>query len=257
MRMTLGDKKAGRRGLETRRPLVRRRATAWGALGASLVGALVMAVPAGKAGAANPGNSATSAQLAAAKKSLLVLSDMPKGWTSTKSSSDDSTIPGSAEMARCLGVPVSRITDTPPAANSREFDSKNGLLSVNDTIEVFPNAKAAQADLATGENKKAPQCLSANFNGASKATLQSQFGTGVTVGSIEVARNPASYYAPHTTNITLFLPVTKQGQTINLTISEVAFVKGQKEQTVTLTSAQLPFPVSLSQHLTGLAAARL
>jgi hypothetical protein len=236
---------------------------AWGALGASLVGALVMAVPAGKAGAANSvgaansGTSATPAQLATAKKSLLVLSDMPKGWTSTKSSNDNSPIPGAAQMASCLGVPVSRITDIPPAANSREFDSKNGLLTVNDSIEIFPNAKAARADLATDENKKAPQCLSANFNGASRATLQSQFGTGVTVGSIEVARNPASYYAPHTTNITLFLPIIKEGQTINLTISEVAFVKGQEEQTVTLTSTQSPFPVPLSQRLTALAVGRL
>jgi hypothetical protein len=255
--MTLGVKTAQRRGPETRRPSAARRSVAWGTLGASLVGALVMAVPAGKAGAASAASAATPAQLAAAKKSLLVLSDMPKGWTSTKSSSDNSAIPGSAQMARCLGVPVSRITDSPPAANSREFDSKNGLLTVNDTVEVFPSAKAAQADLATDKNKKAPQCLSANFNGASKALLQSQFGSGATVGSITVARNPVTYYAPHTTNITLFLPVTQQGQTINLTISEVAFVKGAEEQTVTLTSAQSLFPVSLSRSLTALVVGRL
>jgi hypothetical protein len=227
---------------------------AWGTLSASLIGALVMTIPSGKAGATSSG---TQAQLAAAKKSLLVLSDMPKGWTSTKSSNDNSTIPGSAQMARCLGVPVSLITDNPPTVNSREFDSKNGLLTVNDSIEVFPSAKAAQADFASDTNKKAPQCLTANFNGPSKAVLQSQFGSGVTVGAIKVARDPATYYAPHTTNITLFLPITQQGETINLTISEVAFVKGQEEQTVTLTSAQSLFPVSLSRHLTALAVNRL
>jgi hypothetical protein len=227
---------------------------AWGTVSASLIGALVMAIPSGRAGADSSG---TQAQLAAAQKSLLVLSDMPKGWTSTKSSNDNSAIPGSAQMARCLGVPVSQISDNPPTANSREFDSKNGLLSVNDSIEVFPNAQAARADIGSAENKKAPACLSANFNGPSKALLQSQFGSGVTVGAIKVARDPATYYAPHTINITLFLPVTQQGQTINLTISEVVFVKGQEEQTVTLTSAQSQFPVSLSRRLTALAVSRL
>jgi hypothetical protein len=252
--MTQGDKTALRRGPEIRRPSIRRRVVAWGTLSASVIGALVMAVPSGKAGAADSGN---STHMAAAKKSLLVLSDMPKGWTSTKSSSDNSAIPGSKQMAHCLGVPVSQITDSPPTANSREFDSKNGLLSVNDSVEVFPSAKAARADIASAESQKAPECLSANFNGPSKALLQSQFGSGVSVGSIKVARNPVTYYAPHTTNITLFLPVTQQGQTINLTISEVVFVKGQEEQTVTLTSAQSQFPVSLSQRLTALAVGRL
>jgi hypothetical protein len=141
--------------------------------------------------------------------------------------------------------------------NSREFDSKNGKLTVDDSIEVFPTAKAARADIASAESKKAPQCLSANFNGPSKAGLQSQFGSGVTVGAIKVARNPVSYYAPHTTNITLFLPLMQQGQTINVTISEVAFVKGREEQTVTLTGAQSLFPVSLSRRLTALAVDRL
>jgi hypothetical protein len=252
--MTLGDKTAWRRDLEMRRPSIGRRTVAWGTLSASLIGALVMVIPSGKAGASDSGN---PAQMAAAKKSLLVLSDMPKGWTSTKSSSDNSAIPGSVQMARCLGVPVSQITDNPPTANSREFDSKNGLLSVNDSVEVFPSTKAARADIASSESKKAPECLSANFNGPSKALLQSQFGSGVTVGAIKVARNPATYYAPHTTNITLFLPVTQQGETINLTISEVVFVKGQEEQTVTLTAAQSLFPVSLSRRLTALAVGRL
>jgi hypothetical protein len=213
-----------------------------------------MAIPTGQVGAASLHN---AAQTAAAKKSLLVLSDMPSGWTSAKASNDNSPIPGSAEMAHCLGVPVSEINDNPPTVNSREFDSKNSLLSVDDSISIFPSTKAARADIETAEKKNSTNCLSANFNGPSKAVLEKQFGSGVTVGSIKVARNPASYYGPHTTNLTLFLPVTHQGETINLTISEVVFVKGSEEQTVTLTSAQEPFPTSLSKRLTTLADSRL
>jgi len=225
----------------------------WAAVSASLIGGVVMAIPTGRAGAASP----HSVVQTAAAKSLLVLSDMPSGWTSTKSSNDNSPIPGSAQIAHCLGVPVSHITYNPPMVNSREFDSKNGLLSVDDSVSVFPSAKAARADIKTDEKENSTACLSANFNGPSKAALEKQLGSGVTVGSIKVARNPASYYGPHTTNLTLFLPVTRQGETINITISEVVFVKGQEEQTVTLTSAQVPFPTSLSQRLTALADSRL
>jgi hypothetical protein len=241
--------------LEERRPPTRRRrAMAWGTVSASLIGGLVVGIPSGKAGAAS---SHGAAQIATARKSLLVLSDMPQDWTSTKSSNDNSPIPGSAGMAHCLGVPVSRINDNPPTANSREFDSKDGLLSVDDSVSVFPSAAAARADIGTVQKKNATHCLSANFNGPSKAVLEKGFGAGTTVGTIEVTRNPTTYYAPHTTNFTLFLPVTHQGETINLTISEVVFVKGQEEQTVSLTSVQSQFPTSLSHRLTTLADSRL
>lgn len=209
--------------LEVRRPpTFRRRAMAWGTVGVSLIGGLALGIPSGRVGAASPHR---AGQIATARKSLLVLSDMPQGWTSTKSSNDNSPMPGAVAMARCLGVPVSHITGNPPTANSREFDSKDGLLSVDDNVSVFPSAAAARADIGTVEKKNATDCLSANFNGPSKALLEKGFGSGVSIGTIKVARIPTSYYSPHTTNFTLFVPVTHAGEVINLTISEVVFVK--------------------------------
>lgn len=60
----------------------------------------------GSASAANSHNAA----MAKAKKALLTLSDMPKGWTSSKSSANNSPFPGAAQLANCIGVPTSVIS---------------------------------------------------------------------------------------------------------------------------------------------------
>ena len=72
-----------------------------------------------------------------------------------------------------------------------------------------------------------------------------------------MTRTPASDYGPHTANITIYVPVTTHGVTLNIETAEVGFVKGNEEQMVTLTSVQTPFPTALSKRLTTLADGRL
>jgi len=211
---------------------------------------VALATYAGTAGAAS---ASTRAELAKAKKALLVLSDMPKAWTASASSGNEPT-PNPAQLARCLGVPLSVINDNPPAVSSRTFNSKQDLQTVEDQIQVFPTAKAAQADLAVAANRKAPKCFTTAFNSpASRSQLESSFGSNAALGTLVVTRTPVSDYGPHTVNITIYFPVTTNGVAINIEIAEVGFVKGNEEQLLTLTSVQSPFPVSLSRHLTALA----
>jgi hypothetical protein len=210
-------------------------------------------VTAGRAAAGN----APKAEIATAEKSLLVLSDMPKGWKSSAPSTDNPPNPGAAQLAHCVGIPVSEITDSPPTAYSRNFNSANDLQSAYDNVSIFPSAKAAQADFAADARARTPGCLTTNFNGPSKKLLASSFGSGAVVGTIDVTRTPASYYAPHTTNLTIYFPVTTQGETLNVESTEVTFVRGRKEQTVTLVSVQTPFPTALARRLTTVADGRL
>jgi len=220
----------------------------------ALLCSLVMALAAGPADAAGTHD---ARQVAQAKKGLLVLSDMPKGWTSSKSSDSTPPTPGAAQLASCLGVPIGVINDVPPTAYSPEFASKNSLESVDDNVSVYPSAQAARTDFAAFAGSKAPACLSANLNGPSKTGLESSFGAGVSIGTIDVTRTPAADYAPHTTNITIFFPVTTNGATHNVESTEIVFVKGSEEQTVTTYSFQPPFPTSLARQLTKVADARI
>ena len=210
------------------------------------------------ADASNATSTGDKALLAKAKKSLLVRSDMPKGWTSSKASGgDNSKFPGATQLANCIGVPVSVINYNAPSSNSPDFASKNHLLTVNDSVSVFSSVKRARVDFASGTNAKAPSCLAADLNGAGRAAFVSEFGANATVGNMTVSRLPAADFAPGAANLTIFFPVTTQGTTLNVQISEVVILHGREEQNVTFTSIQSNFPIPLERHLTALAARRL
>ncbi len=195
--------------------------------------------------------------MASARKALLVKSDLPKGWTSSPSSDANTAIPGEDQLASCLGVPASVITRNPPTANSPRFESSDKLDQVNDSVSVYPSKKAAEANFSAAANPKAPQCLTTLLNGAAKSALVSGLGPGATVGTIQMTRARASEFAPHSAAFMAFLPVTEQGQTVNVQLTEVVYVKGDEDQTLTLTATQVPFPATLAHRLTTIAAGRL
>ena len=126
-----------------------------------------------------------------------------------------SSFPGATQLAGCLGIPTSIITDNPSTANSAEFDSKNQLQSVNDSVAVYPSAKAAEADHASLTNTKTPSCLTQVLNGSAREALASQFGSGTTLGNILVSRSPATEFAPGSANFTAFMPISTHGVTLN------------------------------------------
>jgi len=198
-----------------------------------------------------------AAELAKAKKSLLVLSDLPKGWTSSKSSNNNAPFPGAAQLASCIGVPTSVITSNPPSVLSPEFDSKNQLLSAQDSVQVYRSTKAAQTDFASLANPKTPRCMTTDLNGTGKAAFESQIGPGAVVGNVVVTRTPTSDYASHTTDVTMFFPLITQGTTANLELTLVDFVRGKEEQTVMLIAGESTFPISLARHLTTVADGRI
>jgi len=218
------------------------------------VGLLVVVSVVVSAGGASPATPHNASTMATAKKALLTLSDMPKGWTSAAAPTSTPATPGAAQLARCMGVPISAITSNPPSVSSPDFTSPNGD-TVFDQVSIFPSAKAARADFDVDANPKAPKCLTENLNGPTRGAADAAAGTKV--GSALVSRTPASDYGPHTTNVTIFVPEALDEGSINLEITEVTFAKGDDEQNVTLTSVGSPFPVSLARHLTTVADARL
>jgi hypothetical protein len=192
-----------------------------------------------------------------AKRALFVLSDMPAGWTSSKSSNNNSSFPGAAQLARCLGVPTSTITDEPPTVYSPEFVNPDDVLTVNDNVSIYSSARRARADFASLANAKTPSCLTQVLNGSARSALASGFGSGASVGSILVSRSPSTDFAPGSANFTAFMPVITHGVTVNFELTVVDYVRGREEQTVSFTSLQSAFPASLSRHLTSVAVGRL
>jgi hypothetical protein len=137
--------------------------------------AVTVAVSSGAAG-----STVAPQERAQARQALLVLSDFPKGWTSTPSSSSDSSLnssPGitaNAQMARCLGVSPSSFQYKPPQVQSPTFTDPAGTVNVGNSILVFRSTSFAHNEYAALASPKAAGCL--------QAQLEGQESTGTTFG---------------------------------------------------------------------------
>jgi hypothetical protein len=199
---------------------------------------------------------AAPSETAQARKALLVLSDMPSGWIKTKAPNNNNTV-GAGQLARCIGVAKSLITENPPSVNSPQFQNRQGTLMVNDNVTVFPSAKNATAELATVGNTKTPGCLTAVASGPLKSRFLGTFPKGVSAGSPLVSAIDPTSFGTGTAGYSLSVPVTTRGVTVNLTVTSVFAVKGRLGHQITFTSIGLPFSISLEQHLSSIAVGRL
>lgn len=228
---------------------------------ASLAGVAV-GVGAGTASAAGTGSSASAADLASAKKALLVRADFPTGWSGqgsvTTSKSNGGSFPGEGQLATCLGVSKSLLGLNTPSVTSPNFQDKAGTGFVQDNVSVFGSARSAATSYRTIANPKVPSCLSAVFRTpAAKAQLQGSAGSGVSIGSIKVTAVPSSVLVPHSTGFTVSFAVSEQGVTAHTSVDVVSMVRGRLGSQVTFTSVGTAgVPVSLERHLVSVAYGR-
>ena len=191
-----------------------------------------------------------SSPISVANSLLLVKSDFPKSWTSSASPNNNSSLPGEAQLASCIGVPRSVLMSNPPSASSPEFDSPDHLLSVDDSVAIYPSSQGATADFNLLANVKTPACLASVWNGPAKATIEKEFGSVSIVGAIKVTRVASKYFAPGGANITMQMRLKSQGVQLNLDLTMVDYVKANKEQMVTLISVVQGFPAAFARQLT-------
>jgi hypothetical protein len=233
----------------------RRAATAsWVALTA--LGALVCAVLPGPVAGSAVRSGSSSGELAQARKALLVLSDMPSGWKTAKAPNNPNNTVGDTQLAHCLGVAASLITENPPSVNSPQFQNRAGSLTVNDNVTVFPSAKNALAELGTVSNKKAAGCLTALDQGPLKSQLFGKPPKGVIYGSPLVSPTDPTTF-PSTAGYSLSVPAVSHGQTVNITVTQLFAVKGRLGQQIVFTSIGSPFPIATEQRIAAAAVQRL
>lgn len=227
----------------------------WAVAAAGLLGMTLLVSAAPSAGASSGSSHADS--LTQARKDLLVLSDMPAGWTSTKNPNDSNSTVGDTQLARCIGVSTSLISENPPSVNSRQFQDKQGTLIVADNVTVFPSAKNAAAEYAIGANPKMPGCMTAVASGPLKGKLFGKTPKGTTLGTPLVSPVDPSAFGPGVNGYALSVPVTSQGTTINLTVTQLDTVKGRLGNQVTFTAIGAPFSISLEKQIMSVAVGRL
>lgn len=223
----------------------------WVARGVAALGALAGVVALGA-----PAGASGSGGLAQAHKALLVLSDMPSGWQTAKAPNNPNSTVGNAQLARCIGVAESLISENPPTTNSPQFQNKAGTLTINDNVTVFPSAKNAAAELATVSSKKAPGCMTALASGPLKYRLLGKPPKGVTFGAALVSATDPSAF-PFTAGYSLSVPALNHGVTVNITVTQLFAIKGRLGQQIVFTSIGDAFPIATEQHIAATAVQRL
>jgi hypothetical protein len=244
------DRMVGQGGITRRR----RRAAWWGvALTAlSLTGGAI--VPGTMAGAVRTGSG--SSELAQARKVLLVLSDMPAGWVSRKAPDNPNSTVGDAQLAHCIGVGASLVSENPPSVNSPQFQNRSGSFTVNDDVTVFPSAKNALAELGTVANKKTPGCMTTLAEGPLKNQLFGKTPKGVTYGAPLVSGTDPTAF-PFMAGYSMSVPALTHGQTVNITVTQLFAVKGRLGQQIVFTSIGPSFPIATEQRIAKAAVERL
>ncbi len=228
----------------------RGRAGWWGAALAAALGVVAFGTPAGA------GIRAGSSELTQAHRALLVLSDMPSGWQSTKSPNNPNSTVGDTQLAHCIGVATSLISENPPSVNSPQFQNSAGTLTVNDDVTVFPSTKNAAAELATVANKKLPGCMTALASGPLKTKLFGKAPKGVTYGTPLVSATDSAAF-PFTAGYSMSVPAHTDGEIVNITVTQLFAIKGRLGQQMTFTSIGQPFSITTTQHISAEAIQRL
>ena len=234
------------------RPALARLATglvAAGLVAGSALGAV--AAPVGASSGSGP------ASLAQARKAELVLADLPAGWVTAKNTNNDDNTVGDGQLARCIGVAVSLISENPPSVNSPQFQDSSGTLIVNDNVTLFPSAKNAAAELAIGANPRMPGCMTSLASGPLKAKLFGKTPKGVSIGTPLVSAIAPTAFGPGVTGYSMSVPVVTHGVTLNFTATQLLAVKGRLGQQVTFTAVGAPFSIAEEQHLMSVAVGRL
>jgi hypothetical protein len=221
----------------------------WAATAVIASGLFLGVLAGGTAGGSSPAGKTQ------AKKALLVLSDMPKGWKSTSSSGEgNNNFPGAKQLAGCIGVASSLIDSNPPEVDSPDFHSSNQSLEVDDSVSIFHSSKLADEEYAAISNAKTPTCMATLMNGPFKAEIASSGGKGTTVGTITVDHSSSP---KGTSAFAVGLPITTQGVSVLAKLTIVYFVRGQLGQQITYYGYGPTFPASLEKHLTTVALRRL
>jgi hypothetical protein len=232
----------------------RGRHAAAGVVAACLLGLAVLGSSATEAGASS--STSSSASLTQARKDLLVLSDMPAGWESTKNPNTNSTL-GDTQLAHCIEVARSLITENPPSVNSPQFQNAQGTLDVTDNVTVFPSAGNAAAEMAIARNPKYPSCMTTLASGPLKAKLFGKLPKGTTVGTPLFSPVDTSAFGPGIVGFSMSVPITSQGVAINFNVTQLFVVKGRLGHQVQFTAVGSPFSLTLEQQIMAVAARQL
>jgi len=208
--------------------------------------------------ARSAGASSRSAAVAEARKILIVKSDFPAGWSESPSDNSSSNL-GNAQVAACLGVPVSVVNYNPPSAYSPDFNDGHTGAEVSDDTSVFPNEKTVREQYTVFSSARTPVCFAAVMNTPPlKRAFEKEIGSGAIVGTVSAKWLAKPSVGDGATALQLGFPFTVSGQSYFASLTYVTMVSKLKTAQLTFTTVgSTPISSSLETHLESVTAQRL
>jgi hypothetical protein len=240
----------------------RRRAVRW-----TLAGIFVVALAAGLVGRLTGGGSAladastrptiASKTVARGSAALLVVSDLPSGWTAGGAGAAPTReTPWSPKLARCVGVPARVAAVAPTKVNSPNFTSADQVDAVEDSVSVYSSGAQARAEYAALASTRTTGCMNRVASLALQQHMQKQAGSTTTVGVVSFADLPAAAAALHLTGFTVTIPIARGGRVLTVWSTQVDFVSGALLQQITFNGNGSAFPPVLEEQLLSTMQAR-
>jgi hypothetical protein len=189
---------------------------------------------------------------AKARAALVVLSDLPAGWTSTPHQSDPSSPSEDRQLKECAGVQLNSTSSQD--INSPDFHSGD-QFEVDSSASVATSAQAAAQELKAIKEPHFVSCLQTVL--ASVVRSQSGSSDGVTVGQVTVEPLSIGVHGDDTAGFHVLIPVTVQGRSMTF-FMDLALVRiGRVELSDTFIGIGQPFDTALEQQLLTKADTRL
>lgn len=196
------------------------------------------------------------ADTAAAESALLVLADLPAGWSEAPSTStDDDEM--DRRQAECLGAPGDELFDTEAKAETDTFTDGAGN-QIEQVVALMPTADDAVDTLAGFEDDGAAPCLTEAFNDRFRSVVEESGELGeAALGEITVAPLEVAAAGDETHAFRIEIPITLGDASLTVTADLVAVRVGRSLAGLTFTSETGSTPVALIDEITGITAERL
>jgi hypothetical protein len=203
--------------------------------------------------------------MALATSELLPTSAYPTGW---KGQGPGSTNKGASffggmkpslepQVASCLGISTANIDTSPVEAASQEYDDPSSNVTVNDTVDVFPSAAEALADVEGAANPKTPSCVVQLLGSTLSQAVAQKLGEGATIGTVAVTDRSIPTYGAHDADVVLSFPFTYRGVSGTEYLEMVVIQKGRCESNLQFSNSGAPAPISVVEQLAQAAADRI
>jgi hypothetical protein len=207
-----------------------------------------------------------SPAMALARAEAIAPSSYPSGWKPAGSGTSDpyaSFYNGASssdvqQMSTCLGTSAAHVDPSPTEYAADSYYDPNSDIFASDSVEVFPTADAAKADITAAGATKIPTCLS-SIEGANYTQDLELFNGKDATSTGTLAVTEGTVPGLTTTNAveSMSLPVTYQGLTGPSYLDLVFVQAGPSESIFTIFNSGEPIPDSVVSQLATAAAKKL